>query len=42
MDPSGRNLYIFGGMVDGLLNPAESSGLRFDGELFLVELLLQC
>ncbi|KAK7255069.1 hypothetical protein RIF29_28471 [Crotalaria pallida] len=40
-DPSGRYLYIFGGMVDGYLQPAEPSGLRFDGELFLVELLLQ-
>lgn len=42
VDPSGRNFYIFGGMVDGLLQPAESSGLRFDGELFLVELAIQC
>ncbi|KAM3308305.1 F-box/kelch-repeat protein [Capsicum chacoense] len=42
VDPSGCNLYIFGGMIDGLLHPAEASGLRFDGELFLVELLLQC
>lgn len=40
-DHSGRYLYIFGGMVDGLLQPAEPSGLRFDGELFLVELMLQ-
>jgi len=28
-------------MVDGFLQPAEPSGLRFDGELFLVELVLQ-
>ncbi|KAI4330045.1 hypothetical protein MLD38_028357 [Melastoma candidum] len=41
VDPSGRFLYIFGGMVDGLVQPAESSGLRFDGELFMVELILQ-
>ncbi|EEF43552.1 F-box/kelch-repeat protein At1g51550 [Ricinus communis] len=37
-DHSGRYLYVFGGMVDGVLQPAEASGLRFDGELFLVEL----
>lgn len=40
-DHSGRYLYVFGGMVDGLVQPAESSGLRFDGEHFLVELVLQ-
>ncbi|XP_021889002.1 F-box/kelch-repeat protein At1g51550 isoform X2 [Carica papaya] len=40
VDHSGWNLYVFGGMVDGLLQPAESSGLRFDGELFLVDLVL--
>lgn len=40
-DPSGRFLYVFGGMVDGFLQPSEPSGLRFDGELFLVELVLQ-
>lgn len=39
-DESGRFLYVFGGMVDGILQPAEPAGLRFDGELFLVELLL--
>ncbi|KAK4802647.1 hypothetical protein SAY86_000850 [Trapa natans] len=38
-DHLGRYLYVFGGMVDGLLQPAAASGLRFDGELFLVELL---
>ncbi|OAY54505.1 F-box/kelch-repeat protein At1g51550 [Manihot esculenta] len=37
-DHSGHYLYVFGGMVDGLLQPAEASGLRFDEELFLVEL----
>uniref|UniRef100_I1KGQ0 F-box domain-containing protein n=2 Tax=Glycine subgen. Soja TaxID=1462606 RepID=I1KGQ0_SOYBN len=36
-DRSGRYVYVFGGMVDGFLQPAEPSGLRFDGELFLVE-----
>ncbi|XP_052182489.1 F-box/kelch-repeat protein At1g51550 [Diospyros lotus] len=41
-DQSGRYVYVFGGMVDGLIHPAELSGLRFDGELFLVELVLQC
>ncbi|CAL0325900.1 unnamed protein product [Lupinus luteus] len=40
-DPSGRYLYVFGGMVDGFIQPDEPSGLRFDGELFVVELLLQ-
>ena len=39
-DNSGRYLYVFGGMVDGVLQPAELSGLRFDSSLFLVELLL--
>ncbi|XP_071711147.1 F-box/kelch-repeat protein At1g51550 isoform X2 [Rutidosis leptorrhynchoides] len=39
-DESGRYLYVFGGMVDGVLQPAEPSGLRFDGELFVVELVL--
>ncbi|KAF7814659.1 F-box/kelch-repeat protein [Senna tora] len=39
-DHSGRYVYVFGGMVDGILQPSESTGLRFDGELFLVELLL--
>ncbi|KAL5974138.1 hypothetical protein ACLOJK_030801 [Asimina triloba] len=41
VDPSGRLVYIFGGMVDGVVQPVESSGLRFDGELYLVELVLQ-
>ncbi|KAJ9568548.1 hypothetical protein OSB04_004514 [Centaurea solstitialis] len=39
-DESGRYLYVFGGMVDGILHPAEPAGLRFDGELFVVELVL--
>ncbi|KAK4267708.1 hypothetical protein QN277_024453 [Acacia crassicarpa] len=39
-DQSGRYVYVFGGMVDGVLQPTEAAGLRFDGELFLVELLL--
>lgn len=39
-DHLGRYLYVFGGMVDGVLLPAAASGLRFDGELFLVELPL--
>lgn len=41
VDTSGRYLYVFGGMVDGILRPAEPSGLGFDRELFLVELVLQ-
>ncbi|KZV16950.1 F-box/kelch-repeat protein-like [Dorcoceras hygrometricum] len=40
VDNSGCYLYVHGGMVDGLVEPAGSSGLRFDGELFLVELIL--
>ncbi|KAG6758728.1 hypothetical protein POTOM_039088 [Populus tomentosa] len=40
-DHSGCRLYVFGGMVDGLLQPAEAYGLRFDGELFLVKLELE-
>ncbi|KAF8400218.1 hypothetical protein HHK36_013515 [Tetracentron sinense] len=40
-DFSGRFIYVFGGMVDGLLHSVEAFGLRFDGELYLVELLLQ-
>ncbi|XP_021984598.1 F-box/kelch-repeat protein At1g51550 [Helianthus annuus] len=39
-DESGCYLYVFGGMVDGTLQPAEPTGLRFDGELFVVELLV--
>ncbi|XP_010273578.1 PREDICTED: F-box/kelch-repeat protein At1g51550 [Nelumbo nucifera] len=38
-DRSGRYVFMFGGMVDGLLQPAEASGLRFDGELYLVEIV---
>ncbi|KAL6137278.1 hypothetical protein ACLB2K_062570 [Fragaria x ananassa] len=40
-DQSGRCLFMFGGMVDGLLQPADPAGLRFDGELLLVDLVLQ-
>ncbi|CAJ1970703.1 unnamed protein product [Sphenostylis stenocarpa] len=40
-DQSGRYLYVFGGMVDAFLQPVQTSGLGFDGELFLVELVLQ-
>uniref|UniRef100_A0A803M9S7 Uncharacterized protein n=2 Tax=Chenopodium quinoa TaxID=63459 RepID=A0A803M9S7_CHEQI len=39
-DHSGRLLYVFGGMVNGLLQPAEPSGLRFDGDVLAVELCL--
>ncbi|KAK9066132.1 hypothetical protein SSX86_013453 [Deinandra increscens subsp. villosa] len=39
-DECGLYLYVFGGMVDGALQPAETAGLRFDGELFVVELQL--
>lgn len=40
-DCSGRFLFVFGGMVDGLIRPAEPAGMRFDAELFLAELVLQ-
>lgn len=39
-DHSGCYLYIFGGMVDGVLQPSEPSGMKFDDELFLAELVL--
>lgn len=39
-DRSGRFMYIFGGMVDRIAHPGESSGLRFDGRLYLAELPL--
>lgn len=39
VDDSGRFLYIYGGMVDGLIQPADPSGLRFDGESYVVDLL---
>ncbi|CAO2840414.1 unnamed protein product [Amaranthus hypochondriacus] len=39
-DNSGRLLYIFGGMVDGTLQPVESSGLRFNGDVFAIELCI--
>ncbi|OAY74097.1 F-box/kelch-repeat protein [Ananas comosus] len=40
-DRSGRYVYVFGGMVDGVVHPAEAYGLRFDGDLYHVELMLQ-
>ncbi|WOK95002.1 F-box/kelch-repeat protein [Canna indica] len=40
-DRSGHYVYVFGGMVDGVIHPAEAYGLRFNGELYQVELLLQ-
>ncbi|KAK4427486.1 F-box/kelch-repeat protein [Sesamum alatum] len=40
VDDSGRYLYVYGGMVDGLVQPADPSGLRFDGESFVLELVL--
>ncbi|KAL8136949.1 hypothetical protein V2J09_002950 [Rumex salicifolius] len=39
-DHSGLFLYVFGGMVDGDLHPAEPNGLSFDGDFFLEELQL--
>nr|ACT22760.1 F-box protein [Allium cepa] len=40
-DKFGRCLYVFGGMVDGVVQPGDAFGLRFDEELFVVELNLQ-
>ncbi|KAG6474646.1 F-box/kelch-repeat protein At1g51550-like [Zingiber officinale] len=40
-DKSGRYVYIFGGMVDSIIQPAEPSGLTFNAELHQIELLLQ-
>ncbi|KAL2932854.1 hypothetical protein RDABS01_015973 [Bienertia sinuspersici] len=37
---SGHLVYMFGGMVDGLLQPAEPSSLRFDGEIFAADFCL--
>lgn len=39
-DETGQYMYVYGGMVDGVVQPADSSGLRFDGGSFLVELVL--
>ncbi|TVU42044.1 hypothetical protein EJB05_08427 [Eragrostis curvula] len=40
VDTSGCSVYILGGMVDGLVHAAEALGLRFDGQLYQVELVL--
>jgi hypothetical protein len=40
VDTSGFCVYILGGMVDGLVHPTEALGLRFDGQLYQVELML--
>ncbi|PWZ46287.1 F-box/kelch-repeat protein [Zea mays] len=40
VDASGCCVYIFGGMVDGLVHPSEALGMRFDGHLYQVELVL--
>ncbi|KAK4479225.1 hypothetical protein RD792_014736 [Penstemon davidsonii] len=40
VDNSGRFLYVYGGMVDGLVQSSDSFGMRFDGEIYLVELVL--
>ncbi|XP_057849820.1 F-box/kelch-repeat protein At1g51550 [Cryptomeria japonica] len=36
---SGRSIVIFGGMVDGELQPTAAVGLSFDAELYLLELV---
>lgn len=38
-DVAGFYLFIFGGMVDGMVHPAEAFGLRFDDELHQAELV---
>lgn len=40
VDDSGRYLYVYGGMVDGLIQPADPSGMRFDGDSFVMELVV--
>lgn len=40
-DRSGRYVHVFGGMVDGAVHPDEAYGLRFDGALHQVELVLE-
>ncbi|KAL8043625.1 hypothetical protein ABFX02_09G128029 [Erythranthe guttata] len=40
VDDSGRFLYVHGGMVDGVIQPSDPSGLRFDGESFVVEVVV--
>ncbi|WOK98306.1 F-box/kelch-repeat protein [Canna indica] len=40
-DQSRRYMYVFGGMIDGVLHPAEAYGLSFSGELYQLELVLQ-
>ncbi|XP_068643476.1 F-box/kelch-repeat protein At1g51550-like [Aristolochia californica] len=37
---SGQSIYLYGGMVDGPTQLAEAVGLRFDGDMYLVKLLL--
>ncbi|XP_068639147.1 F-box/kelch-repeat protein At1g51550-like [Aristolochia californica] len=37
---SGQCIYISWGMVDGLSQPAEAFGLRFNGDMYLVKILL--
>ncbi|PKA67064.1 F-box/kelch-repeat protein [Apostasia shenzhenica] len=39
MDRAGLRLFVFGGMVDSMVHPAEAYGLNFDGELYLIELV---
>ncbi|KAL8458863.1 hypothetical protein ACS0TY_036388 [Phlomoides rotata] len=41
VDDTGRFLYVYGGMVDELIQPADPPGLRFDGESYVVDLLQQ-
>ncbi|RWW05785.1 hypothetical protein GW17_00030923 [Ensete ventricosum] len=40
-DRSGHYVYVFGGMVDSVVHPAEAYGLRFNGELYQIKLVLQ-
>lgn len=40
-DRSGHYVYVFGGMVDDGVHPAEAYGLRFNSELYQMKLVLQ-
>lgn len=39
-DLAGFRIFVFGGMIDGVVNPAEAFGFRFDDGLHLIELVI--
>ncbi|KAK8913724.1 F-box/kelch-repeat protein [Platanthera zijinensis] len=39
-DLAGFRIFVFGGMIDSVVHPTEAFGLRFDGGLHLVELVI--